>query len=125
MQHLGTFILSEGKLYQECFPAKELLVPHKAPQSVEEGLDGWAYLLVSPQKELALAYFESGCEIPLVTGLMTHRNYEIHWFDPVSGEWLIDPETVTTNESGGMRLGHFPDSTIFAVRDWCLKIKIH
>jgi len=125
MQHLGEFILSEGKIYQECVPAKELLIPHKAENSIDEDLDGWAYLLISPQKELAFTYFETGSEIPRVNGLIADMKYKISWFDPVSGDWITDPKTITADENGMIRLESFPDSTRLSVRDWCLKIKIN
>jgi len=122
MHHLGKFILSEGKIYQECVPASELLVPHQAENSVEEGLDGWAYLLISPQKEVAFGYFESGCEIPVVKGLNPDKNYTVSWFDPVTGEWQNDPQVIGSDESGIVRLVKFPDSSVVSVRDWCFKM---
>lgn len=123
MQHLGKFILSEGKAYQECDPGRELLHPHRSEKSVEESLDGWAYLLISPQKELAFAYFETESEIPQVKELVPDMKYKISWFDPVSGDWLLDPQNITADEYGTIRLESFPDSTRISVRDWCLKIK--
>jgi hypothetical protein len=125
MQHLGKFILSEGKIYQECVPASELLVPGKAENSIEEGLDGWAYLLISPQKELAFAYFESGSEIPLVKGLLPGMKYKMSWFDPITGEWLANPQMITADVNGRIRLESFPDSTSLSVRDWSLKMKTY
>jgi hypothetical protein len=123
MQHLGKFILSEGKIYQECIPAKEMLVPHQAENSVEEGLDGWAYLLISPQEELAFAYFECGSEIPVVKGLIPGSDYKATWFDPESGEWLKDSLIIAADEGGMLWLAAFPEGASLSSRDWCLKLK--
>ena len=123
MQHLGEFILSEGKAYQECIPGKELLVPHQSENSIKESLDAWAYLLLSPQKELAFIYFENECEIPHVEGLVPEMKYRIQWFDPETGHWVKDSLISTADADGTVELEEFPDGRKVSSKDWCLKIK--
>ena len=47
LQYLGKFILSEGGRYQNCEPKRNLLIPSSAPNALDDGLDGWSFLLRS------------------------------------------------------------------------------
>jgi hypothetical protein len=120
---LARFILSEGKAYQDCAPRRDLLKPHKAEGSRDDGLDGWSFMLLAANKELAFLYFENKSEAPLVTGLMPGTTYTLEWFDPVTGEWLPDPVSQTSDKEGNILTGNFPYSGKVSDRDWCLKIK--
>lgn len=123
LPYLGKFILSEGVAYRECVPARERLAPHKADGAPEEGLDGWAFLLLSPERDLGFVYFENECEAPDLTGLIPDRPYRLQWFDPISGEWLPESRTVRTNSEGSLQIESFPDGGRISNRDWCLKVK--
>ncbi len=123
MQHLATFILSEGPAYQNCVPDRKYLVPHKAPDAPANGLDGWAFLLLSPEKQLGFLYFENKARVPQINGLEPGTPYKMEWFDPVTGEWLNQTEK-TTDARGSMKISSFPDGSTTSDRDWCLKIKI-
>lgn len=123
LQHLGRFILSEGAAYQACAPRRALLSPHRAAAAHEQGLDGWAFLLASAGRELAFLYFETKCELPRVTELLPRQEYELHWFDPLTGTWLESYE-LKTDSSGTLALDRFPDSERISIRDWALKLKV-
>ncbi len=122
LPHLAKFILSEGKAYQQCVPQKELLTPHQAAGAPEEGLDGWAFMLLHPDKNLAFLYFENEAEIPSVNGLNKNATYQITWFDTIAGEWLTSTE-VATDADGQLLLESFPKGENISKRDWALKVK--
>jgi hypothetical protein len=124
LQHLGKFILSEGDDYQNCKPAKELLIPHKAKDAPEDGLDGWSFLLLSPNKELGFIYFENKCEAPKITKLKSNTHYSLQWFDPINGKWTGETLKVKTNKNGNININKFPGGKEKSLRDWCLKLKI-
>ena len=90
---------------------------------LKRGLDGWAYLLMSPQKELAFAYFENNCEIPRISGFVPAMKYQIQWFDPETGKWVKDPLKTSAGADGNIKLAGFPDGRKVSGKDWCLKIK--
>lgn len=122
MEHLGTFMMSEGAAYQELVPSRELLQPNQAADAPEQGLDGWAFYLASEQKDLGLLYFENESEIPVIKELRPSSRYEILWFDTQNGEWQERSEQ-TTDEKGSLSLGTFPEGEQVSSRDWALKIK--
>lgn len=124
LQFLGKFLLSEGKRYQECIPAREKLEPYKAGGAPEDGLDGWAFLLLAPEKDLGFLYFENLCEIPEIGGLLADQEYTLQWFDPLNGQWLEESQSLSTDARGALKLDHFPGGQKKSDRDWSLKIKI-
>ncbi|MEN7551741.1 DUF5060 domain-containing protein [Rapidithrix thailandica] len=124
MPYLGKFILSEGKAYQNCTPQRQLLLPCKAPGAPEDGLDGWAFFLVSPAKKLGFLYFENQSEIPLITELVPEKKYSVEWFNPITGQWLPKPTSITTDPKGNLQLIEFPGQDRVSRQDWCLKIKL-
>ncbi len=124
LQFLGKFILSEGNLYQKCSPKSELLIPNKAKTAKEDGLDGWAFFLQSPEKELGFIYFENKCETPLITGLISNSNYQLQWFNPISGIWLQNNQELVSDSKGCITIVNFPKSDNNTNQDWCLKIKL-
>ncbi len=123
LQHMGKFILSEGLLYQDCKPSRELLNPYKSKGAPEEGLDGWAFMLLSPNNDVAFTYFENKCEIPEVTGLNENSDYILEWFNPITGEWLEESLKGKTNKDGKLKLNQFPNGNYISKQDWALKIK--
>jgi hypothetical protein len=122
MQHLRTFILSEGDMYQDLQPASKEMHPQKAPGSPDAGLDGWSYMMRTPEKELAFLYFENRSVLPELTGFKASTSYSLHWFNPVSGEW-VNHGTGTADAKGILVLEAFPDEQDPSVTDWALKIK--
>ncbi len=121
MQHLRAFILSEGKRYRDLQPAHNDIVPRKAPGSPADGLDGWAYMMRTPDREFALLYFENQSVLPELSGFNPGRSYLLHWLNPLSGEWH-KPGTVRADADGELRLPGFPDGKNPSVRDWAAKI---
>ncbi len=107
MQHLGTFMLSEGRRYQDCIPRRNMLHPDKAKNAPVDGLDGWAFLLADPGHELCFIYFENLSEIPDIRDLAPDRTYSLQWFDPVNGQWLGNPSAVKTDNSRRPETGTF------------------
>lgn len=121
---LRKFIESEGAEYQDILLASNHLHPQKSEGSHPNGLDGWAFMMRALDKKLALLYFEDKCEIPSASGFIPEKEYLLHWFDPVSGEWIINPVETISDESGHILLDAFPDGNKLSSRDWSLKIKI-
>jgi hypothetical protein len=124
MQFLGDFIMSEGDAYQNCQPDRQNLQPSASKNAPDDGLDGWSFMLRSPEKDLCFLYFENACAIPEVTELKSEKIYRLHWFDPIKGLWLENPVEVTSDKNGVLELGTFPDGITPSVRDWCMKIKL-
>jgi hypothetical protein len=122
MQHLKTFILSEGNKYQNLMPASEDIHPRKAPGSPEKGLDGWTYMMRTPEKDLALLYFENQSELPAITGFIPNTSYALYWFETIHGEWK-NPIQIKTDKKGKLVLPEFPDGQNPSATDWALKIK--
>lgn len=123
LPHLATFLLSEGDDYQSCKPQRTLLDPHKAPNVPEDGLDGWAFMLMHPKNTLAFLYFENKSVAPVIQGLLPNTNYELSWFDLIEGKWEAYKSQVQTDAEGRWSMGRFPDEQTVSSRDWCLKIK--
>jgi len=121
MQHLSAFILSEGNKYQNLQPARKDMVPHKSPGSPETGLDGWSYMMRTPEKDFALLYFENQSVLPELHGFIPDASYSLSWFDPLHGIWkgAVD---IQTNNAGVIDLVEFPDMQNPTIIDWAAKI---
>ena len=121
MQHLNTFMLSEGKKYQNLEPATTFVKPNKAPNSPEMGLDGWSYMMRTPKKDFALLYFENQSVLPKLIDFNPNVFYSLTWFNPLSGVWEKSI-TIKTNKKGVLELLEFPDKQNPTITDWALKI---
>ena len=73
-------------------------------------------------KNLVMLYFENQSEAPQITNLIPDKEYIFNWFDPVTGEWLPEPEIISTNEEGMISIDNFPDGEKVSTRDWSLKL---
>jgi len=122
MQHLAEFILSEGNRYQALEPCHTDMHPQKAPGSPERGLDGWAYMMRTKDKDLALLYFENQSVLPEVTGFMPGGSYSFQWYNTLTGEWF-DQVIIKADEGGKLVIPVFPDEKNPSVIDWAAKIK--
>lgn len=122
MQHLAEFILSEGDRYQALEPCHQDLNPQKAPGSPERGLDGWAYMMRTKEKDLALLYFENQSVLPEVSGFVPGASCSFQWYNTLSGEWL-DAVIIKADEEGKLVMPVFPDGKNPSVIDWAAKIK--
>jgi hypothetical protein len=119
MRHLATFILSEGRRYQDLVPHVELLTPNKSGDG--KGYIGWAYCARTDDKSLFLLYFEKDCLAATLTSTRPDTQYTATWFDPRTGKWL-KPTTLTSTLHGTITLGNFPDQSQRSTTDWALKL---
>jgi hypothetical protein len=121
MKYLNTFVLSEGEKFQSLLPAREDVIPDKAPGSKPEGLDGWAYMMRTSEKDFALLYFENQSVLPVITNFIPGNEYYFQWFDTISGEWGIE-DKIKTDSEGKLIIPVFPDGGKVSSRDWAAKI---
>lgn len=119
MRHLGVFILSEGRRYQDLVPHVELLSPNQS--GLAAGYVGWAFCARTDDKELFLLYFEKDCPAATLSGLTPAATYTATWFNPRNGTWLA-PVSLAADADGTMTLGVFPDQTQQSATDWGLKL---
>ncbi len=121
MKHLKSFILSEGKEYQNLVPTRQDILPNKALNSPEKGLDGWAYMLTNSERKMAFLYFENESEVPELKNFKKNAEYKFHWFNTITGEWK-EEITIKTDENGNLVLPNFPDNRKKSDRDWAAKV---
>lgn len=119
---LRKFIESEGAAFQQLLIASTDVHPRETRGSEPNGLDGWAFMMRTADKNLAILYFETECEIPSISGFITNSKYVLKWFDPITGEWIKESETVQSDDSGTILLKAFPGGRMFSNQDWSLKI---
>lgn len=124
MQHLKTFVLSEGPLYQELVPSVDLLSPNKTG-----GLKtffGWAFCAGTANKDLFLCYFEKDCPKATLSGASPGAKYKARWFNPRNGNWLDAVSGVLIADSSGrIVLPGFPESQTNSENDWALKLTLN
>jgi len=121
MQHLNTFMQSEGRRYQDLLLASEQVLPRKAPGSPEDGLDGWSYMMRTAKKDFALLYFENKSVLPTLKGFASGKTYTLKWFDPMNGKWQ-KAISITADNEGTLSVPSFPQDEKIASRDWAAKI---
>lgn len=121
MQHLRTFILSEGRRYQELVPSVELVSPNKSGKT-NDWVE-WAYCARTAEKDLFLLYFEKGCRQATVSGALPNVKYKARWFNPRHGAWLYaGTGELTADASGKINLPKFPGNSTKSETDWGLKL---
>ena len=121
MQWMKKFITSEGKAYQDLQLASDDISPRKAPGSPETGLDGWALMMKTEKKDLALLYFENKAERAKISNLEPNKTYQFTWYDTRAGQWL-ENLTVSTDSQGVAQLPPFPNGKDIATLDWAAKL---
>jgi hypothetical protein len=121
MQHLSRFVLSEGDRYQQLELASQDLDPRRAPDSSDDGLDGWAFLMRTKDRGLALLYFEMKAPRPRLAGFTSGTRYRWTWYDPRDGRWG-DALTLTCGPDGIVQAPPFPDGAKEAAQDWAAKV---
>jgi hypothetical protein len=121
MQHLRTFVMSEGALYQSLEPASQDIRPRSVPGALDDGLDGWSFLARHPTRELALAYFETRAQRPTLAGFGPGVRYRWTWFDPEAGSWGRSV-TLRADAAGVLNAPAFPSGGESAARDYAAKI---
>jgi hypothetical protein len=121
MQHLQKFILSEGASYQALAPCHQDIHPRKAPGAPEKGLDGWSYMMRTPEMDFALLYFENQAVLPELAGFKPNKSYGLQWFNTITGEWS-ERIMLKTNKTGMLSIAGFPDGKNPAGIDWAAKV---
>jgi len=121
MQHLRTFILSEGRRYIDLLPAQDDITPRKAPGSPERGLDGWAFLMRTQDKNLAFLYFENKARRATITNASANAAHRFTWYNTRTGEWL-ESATVQSDGQGRLQLPLFPGGGEEADADWAARL---
>ena len=122
LRHLKTFVLSEGREYQNLVPSAERVSPSRSGDA--KSLDGWAYCAATENRDLLLLYFEQGCLRAELSGLPAGRQYHTQWFDPRTGRWLEGAtKTLVTTSDGKIQLPPFPGGKTKADTDWALKLR--
>jgi hypothetical protein len=121
MRGLGAFVLTEGRRYRELQLASEDLSTRKAPGSSDTGLDGWAFQMRTPDKRLALLYFENKARRGTSRGWMPKGSYRLTWFDPRAGAWR-GALPLKADAQGVIQLPPFPGGDEVASADWAAKI---
>ncbi|MGE5846083.1 MAG: hypothetical protein ACM34O_05125, partial [Ignavibacteria bacterium] len=121
LKHLQEFILSEGKKYQDLQPAREDIQPNKAPDSPEDGLDGWSYMMRTPDKDFALLYFENKSVLPVLKNFKPNSSYALNWFNTINGDWS-DKIAINSDDKGKLILPEFPEKQNSSFNDWGAKI---
>jgi hypothetical protein len=121
MQHLRTFVMSEGRKYQDLIPSADVISPNKTGK--EDGYLGWAYCARTPDKNLFFLYFEKDCPKATISGAIPNTAYIGRWFNPRSGEWSdTGSGRLTADAEGKMSLPDFPDGSGLSKNDWGLKL---
>jgi hypothetical protein len=121
MRHLGRFVLSEGDRYQQLELASDDLQPRKAPGCLNDGLDGWSFMMRTSDRGYALLYFESKAVRPRLLAFDPDARYLWSWYDPREGRWG-SPIELRTEARGTLDAPPFPGSADEAERDWAARL---
>ncbi len=121
MEGLRDFMLSEGPRYRDLLLASDDLMPRKAVGSPERGLDGWAFLMRTPQKDLGFFYFENQARRARTAGWRPNASYRFTWFNPRTGQWQ-GATNLTADSRGEVQLPAFPGGGDVAEADWAAKV---
>ena len=119
MQYLGKLLLSEGARYQDLELASDDVEPRTTSGSSDDGLDGWAFMMRTPDRGFALLYFEVGARRARLKGFTPGRSYEWAWYDPRSGIW-DKTHSIKADAGGVLDPPAFPDAPANA--DWAARI---
>jgi len=123
MQHLRAFVLSEGDRYQQLTLSSRDIEPRSIPEAAADGLDGWSFLMRTPGKDLALAYFENKAIRARMKGFAPGASYRWTWFDPRTGRW--GPTLKLKSDAAGVIIAPpFVDGEKQAPRDVAAKISM-
>jgi hypothetical protein len=121
MQHLRTFILSEGRRYQQLVPSAEMVQPNRTGE--EKSCVGWAYCARTIEKDFFLLYFEKDCPKANLSGALPRSKYKALWFNPRTGDWM-GASVLGADSAGRIILPKFPDKSTRSNTDWGLKLTL-
>ncbi len=126
MPHLRTFILSQGDRYQDLELAVEDLEPRSfTADATGRSMSGLAFMMRTPDKSLAMLYFEESCGLPVLKSMAPNSIYRFDWFDPRTGHWMAeDTRTVQSGGDGRIKIESFPGGLQRTRQneDWALKL---
>jgi len=122
MRHLKTFVMSEGRRYQQLVPMPELLKPSRT--GPDKSCLGWAYCARTAEKDMFLLYFEKDCPAATLDGAVAAGAYKATWFSPRTGKW-IDAGVLAADGSGTISLPKFPGGAATSGIDWAMKLVLH
>lgn len=123
MQHLRDFVLSSGPAYGDLELANDRLHPRVSPQAINDGLDGWSFMMVSPSTDLALLYFEHLAPQTTIKGLRESTVYEWTWFNPRNGQWSA-PIEIESAGDGTLAAPPFPTDPRSTMNDWAVRLTL-
>jgi hypothetical protein len=83
--------------------------------------DGWAFMVRTADRSLALLYFEQKAMSPRVGGLTPGARYRWTWFDVRTGRWIAGSE-LPAGADGVLPAPRFPDGGVRAAQDWAAKL---
>lgn len=115
MQHLKTFIFSQGGRYKELIPNADYITPSKWGDPI--GYKGWSYCAGTPERDFFLLYFEKNCPRVTFRGSEGGKDYTYRWFNPRTGEWSQEGTVVANNSTGRIILPEFPTD-----EDWGMSL---
>ncbi|MFL6549850.1 MAG: DUF4038 domain-containing protein [Povalibacter sp.] len=121
MQYLKAFVLSEGDRYQQLQLASGDINPRSIADALDDGLDGWSFLMRTEQRDFALAFFENKALRPQLKGFTANARYRWRWFDTRSGQWS-EPIEIKADSSGALKSPAFPSGGEQASGDVAVKI---
>lgn len=121
MEHLRDFVLSEGARYQDLQLASADLSTRAAANPLDDGLDGWAFMMRTPERDFALLYFEHKAVAPALAGFAPSARYRWTWFNPRTGAWLPGME-VTADAQGRLNAPAWPAGEPGVITDWAAKL---
>jgi len=107
MQYLRRFVLSEGARYQALELATQDIASRHGTDPADKGLDGWTYLMRTPDRAFALAYFEHGARRTSFARFAPGAAYRWTWYDPRTGAWAR-PLTVHADAAGTLATPSLP-----------------
>ena len=116
MGYFRDFVWSEGARFQDLVPNADLVYPNKTAEVA--GNRGWAYCARTPERDLFMLYFETGCAQPNLRGALHGAAYMAQWYDPRVGAW-IDAGTLTSDAWGRIALPELPSA-----EDWAFKLTL-
>lgn len=121
MQHLQQFVLSEGTRYRELLLASDEIEPRKAESAIDDGLDGWSFMMRTSDADLALMYFENGSQLGVAKGFSPKATYRWSWYNPRTGEWQKSLK-VKADEAGTIQVPRRPSDPSDSMEDWAAKL---
>lgn len=125
MRYLRDFVLSESPRHRDLVVATEDLHLPTSPAAKADNLDGWAFLMRTPDKALAMLYFEGLCNQPVIRNMVPDTTYRAQWYDPRTGRWSdAAGGPLKANARGELALPSFPNGQTTTLKndDWALKL---